>query len=623
MKNITKFFLGIVFLGVVLAPNFSSASILDDMRVQIESLANTLQSLRALFLNSQLAQISGGYNENALPSGDFNDDGRINCDDMVLLKRVVSGEAPFNKSFDLNKDGRVNIVDITLLTHMLLNNGYRCAGDADSPLTLITPNGGEKWQIGNTYMILWSPYDPTRNINNDVVAYLERFVNGRYERVGKIIPAGKASLHWQAGEVVNDAGRLVEVAPGSYYIFIETAKSTDRSDAPFTLLPKNTITAELRVNGIRNSVVIERSDTYLVSWSSNAESCAITYNSGYTTFPRFVLTNLPASGSRNIFLNAPPPPQSLLYENDWLILQCSSRSSIDATAYDTVKIMPSVPPSISVISPNGGENLDLNSVYDIKIRYSNIEKITLVLYKNDRTFRYIIRDLDLSRLDGYRVNQNREFTYIWRPSNTLSPSDLSVLLNNQVWKIYAIGYVKDPITGITRTVTDRSDGTFGIVSGVVPPPVSTSTPQQPVIEPEVSWISSNITYNRPVQEATGTLVGNIRVSVRANGGDIYVNGVNPFSLKYNPRRGSEEPFVSVPMPVGGVVLTANNNFKILKGQKVYFDIYFSGDFNPKSPYWNNYVSMVLDGMFWSTRDDNVRAEFKSFRGWVTNSVLIN
>lgn len=96
-------------------------------------------------------------------------------------------------------------------------------------LTVVTPNGGENWEIGVTQTISWTP-DPHSQY---VRAYLEKKTSAGFQTVGSIVEGARGSILWN-GEI-NQHGNYAE--PGEYYIRLVNTKTgeSDRSDKPFTL----------------------------------------------------------------------------------------------------------------------------------------------------------------------------------------------------------------------------------------------------------------------------------------------------------------------------------------------------------------------------------------------------
>ncbi|MBI3442597.1 MAG: peptidoglycan-binding protein [Candidatus Sungbacteria bacterium] len=308
-------------------------------------------------------------------------------------------------------------------------------------LTLTAPNGGQQWQINSLHTITWTPYDPNSGINpaKDVTAYLERLVNGQYVTVGKIIEAGKASIHW-IGEI-DTYGNYPP--PGDYYIRIVNNRTgeSDRSDNPFTLVPAGTLGADIKVNGSDGPITIPAGGAdYVVSWQSRASSCSI-YNNAASDSGGAQLTNLRPIGSQVMHFTE----NSQAYAQ-YISLECLSKSPIEGSASDNVQLLPSAAP-LTILSPNGGENIDLSQSYAVTWKVTaDIGKVSIALYKNDKWFAWIT--------PSYAVSAGKNF-YTWTPSQTISQSDIG----SSVFKIYMIGYKNSG-----GTVEDKSDAPFSIVT---------------------------------------------------------------------------------------------------------------------------------------------------------------
>jgi len=310
------------------------------------------------------------------------------------------------------------------------------SGDSNK-ITLISPNGGEQWQLNSLHTVQWTPYDPNLGVNSSgvVSAYLEkRGSDGKYTTIGKIIPSGKASIHW-SGEIDKYGNYPV---PGDYYIRVENAQTrkSDRSDQPFKIVAAGTVSVDLKINNSDGPIKVPAGGAnYTVSWTSNAQSCTFyNYASGYD-----VKSNLPASGSFVTNFN----PSSNISVTMW----CDSKTPIEATTADSIDVIPAEPSTfIAVTAPNGGEVLDWASPFAIVWNVSqNIEKISLALYKNDSFFNWIATNIPIGSA-GYG-------NFAWTPSGTLSSANVG----NNIFKIYMIGYKSGG-----GTLEDKSDSPFSI-----------------------------------------------------------------------------------------------------------------------------------------------------------------
>lgn len=387
-----------------------------------------------------------------------------------------------------------------------------------SSITVTSPNGGEQWQLGSSHTILWTPYDPQTNLNTypTVQAYLDRLVNGTFIEVGKIVPAGKASIHWE-GEI-NGYGQYP--TPGDYYVRLVNSATgvSDRSNAPFKLIAKGTLKADLKVNGSDGSITVAsdaKPIAMAVSWNSNADSCTI-YNQTAQTDTEMQISNLPPAGDRviNIYPNF---NSYTLAINLWCTAKIPEGQASDNVIVLTTNQAVS---SILILSPNGGEQIDLNSKYTIKFRHTtDVNRVSLILYKNDASFRTVIADMGV-----YSVENG----YVWDPSTTLTPLELSNT-SGQIYKIYAIGYKSSG-----GTVTDMSDAPFTITSGTTQTqPLITGTTAKAAGNFEVdaggsaSILGSNFLGDYP--SATKVFIGGMQATV-VSATDSMIGIIVPSSL---------------------------------------------------------------------------------------------
>src|SRR3989344_4421931 len=339
-----------------------------------------------------------------------------------------------------------------------------CGGQKPQPsndITVTAPNGGERWEAGVLNTVTWRPYQYNPDINpaKDVTAYLERYLgekeNGEkvFETLGKVEESGKASIHWISGYLNNSIGPVTLANPGSnYYIRVvnNVTGAGDRSDAPFTLLPKP---VDLKINGSDGPVTLSAGQQVTVSWkTSGVSSCGFGGVGGF---------NIPVA-------NEVEGSATGIYGGGNILMNCT-RNETGLIASDWVYVnTPSVPASLQVTSPNGGESIAASDATQVKIawRMKNITTpISIALYKDDKWLSWIAKDLgmDLS-LDG-------TYSYTWVP-NAKGPA-LPPLSSgsNSGFKIYITGQKADG----TGYVDDKSDAPFSFTVGVaaveIPTPV--------------------------------------------------------------------------------------------------------------------------------------------------------
>ncbi len=329
-------------------------------------------------------------------------------------------------------------------------------------LRVVSPNGGERWQLYSSHTIKWVPYDPANGLNpaSDFTAYLEKQnKDGSFEAVGKILEGGKASIHW-TGEI-DEWGKYPK--PGDYYVRIVNNKTgeEDRSDKSFEIVPDGIVKADLRVEGKNAPFYVSESKKYKVSWSSNADSCWI-YN---PTIPwvsppwqedqRNWYPDLKPDGSMMIQLNPNGSPYSMSVS-----LGCESTKKVEGSVYAYVELLPT-PGSFIQVSRPDFQGLQLGIDKPSMIYWnasSDIKSVSIALYKNDKHFKWIATNLP----HGFPNPPNKKGdpwapwpdSYEWTPSKTISKLKIGP---NDTFKIYVVGYKSRG-----GTIDDKSDNAFTI-----------------------------------------------------------------------------------------------------------------------------------------------------------------
>ncbi|MBU1246872.1 GPI anchored serine-threonine rich family protein, partial [Patescibacteria group bacterium] len=364
-------------------------------------------------------------------------------------------------------------------------------------ITVTSPNGGEKWQLGSTHSILWSPYNYNPNVNpsGEVVAYLDKLVNGNYISMGQVKDCGKASIHWEGNLDTCNSGTYP--APGDYYIRVvnnQTGK-WDRSDRPFTLIRKDYLNADLKVNNSDGPVTIPAGGgAYNVSWTSNAEKCSL-YNGtlGKGDVDQQI-NNLPPSGSRFIQLATPSNGNTDAYIN----LVCASTQSIEGGAYDEVRIdWASIPqPSITVTSPNGGEKWEVGKTYEIRWNAKDYpSEAVMGAVLNDQATGYNIRTIIENYCGGNNspcVNPGDGF-YKWTIPTSIPVGTYKMRLICMT-KNSERACTPDGTTTTDPNVHDTSDAPFSIV----PPTPQPSITVKSVIPHSMSACQSSSYCQGPI-----------------------------------------------------------------------------------------------------------------------------
>jgi peptidoglycan hydrolase-like protein with peptidoglycan-binding domain len=328
-----------------------------------------------------------------------------------------------------------------------------CTGTGTAGITVTAPNGGEQWQEGDTNTVTWTPYsrNPDVNPSSDVSAYLEvKDASGNFVNYGQIQESGKASIHWVTGEL-NSASQGGNFAPagGGYYIRVvnNVTGAWDRSDAPFTLLPRPIV---LKVNGSESWVSIaDVNEPITLSWTT-VPGVASCYLNGMKNIPSSTVQ--PNNGSVSGLISYESVQGGISYGVSLQCAQTVSGASVPAIAYAkfSVASIPQIPVTLTVAKPNGGEQIQISQPYTINIAHSGLTSISMALYKNDQWAQWLTKDsapVDLLQ---------------WTPS----ASDIASGDRGQnIFKIYVTGQKADG----SGYIDDKSDAPFSIVAGGTTP----------------------------------------------------------------------------------------------------------------------------------------------------------
>ncbi len=206
-------------------------------------------------------------------------------------------------------------------------------------ITLLTPNGGEKWMLNSLHLITWTP-EPD---SDQMEACLEKYIDGNYITVGKARKNAKGSIEW-IGEIESsincpkDSGLVAYPDAGdNYFLRIDKVVNgkvvvSDRSDKPFTLLPFDFMKVDLKINGSDGPIEVSESGTSVrATWTSdNASSCEL-YDGTNT------ISGLSVWGSRNLILKNSQ-------ENYSVFVNCSSSYGQRNDYIDIIPVNSSLPP---------------------------------------------------------------------------------------------------------------------------------------------------------------------------------------------------------------------------------------------------------------------------------------
>src|SRR3989344_5421644 len=232
-------------------------------------------------------------------------------------------------------------------------------------ITVLSPNGGESWQIGTIQTIRWSAPSSSSYVSISLIGYskpcttepcplyaVQSFTLGK-------APASGGYFNWTVGKDINGYA----IPSGQYLLQITdtTTNASDQSNAPFSIVAQKTgdVAVDIKANGSDGPITIQEGDTLTITWTSaNATNCG-SGGSGDTSYYNWGALTRPLNGSL-VITNTKIGSNS---KNEFL-LDCVDNNRVQAEGVnqsnrksDTVwvTIIPKVAPSITVLSPNVGE----------------------------------------------------------------------------------------------------------------------------------------------------------------------------------------------------------------------------------------------------------------------------
>jgi len=518
MKNIKKFALVVAFLGILIVPSFASAATVEELQAQISALLAQLQSLQA-----QLNQVQG-TTQTWCHNFDVNLKIGMGGSEVVALQTAlekegfsISSDEKNNQNFDESTASAVSgfqekYADEILTplglkygtgfvgksTRAKLNALYGCgvkprpeppakcpqytpplckegekiiSGGYDErgcslpgkcvpvipSITVLSPNGGEKWALGSKQYIKFQ----SNNVGKSVCLRLYR--NNVYlQNIGCTVNATASGVTYEWLVPSNLA-----IGDG-YKIFANTIDANgkeiyDYSDAPFSIVAAGTpsITV-LSPNGGESWQI---GKTYTIKWTANnIDSVDIVYRregSG-AEYNGVIATNQPSQGSYNFTVPANILPGEYKSGQFKIIIVKSPYTSLSIggpVIFDSsdapFSIVAPTTPSITVLSPNGGESFTVGQTIPIYFSTTLTDKqatgITLQLYRktSDSFGKMFAQDIV--------INWNNGSPYNWTIPTTISPGDYFIYATAEGLRNVSV-----------KEVWDFSDAPFSIVAGSAP-----------------------------------------------------------------------------------------------------------------------------------------------------------
>lgn len=378
--------------------------------------------------------------------------------DSLTLSAVMSFQVRYAKNI-LNPWGLIKGTGyVGRTTKAKLNEIYGCKEEMGKFITLTSPNGGEKWEVGANVDITWR----SKGVERVEINFLD-YTN----KESKFIPIYFIEYP-SGGTIYAPSGRTIVIVPNllgdKYKILIKEVLPgnlpvvSDESDNYFSvILPVSKSITVISPNGGESW---RMGDTYRINWKTKGltnehwvyifvEAYDINKNRiYYKGQPKNIVTMIPAT--RGYYDWKIPLNFDEEFENIPTYYKLSTRVGIGLhelplldSSDDYFRInfpagMEKEVPFITVISPNGGEKWMIGNTYNITwFSSQSINKIIISLHKPN----WWVRDL--------AVNIPNTGSYSWTIPSDIESGDYIIV-------------VRELRTGVYG-VYDKSDNVFNIV----------------------------------------------------------------------------------------------------------------------------------------------------------------
>jgi hypothetical protein len=327
-------------------------------------------------------------------------------------------------------------------------------------ITVLSPNGGESWKVGETHRISWQ----STGVQNVTMYLYDNRISGSGAIVNYPVPNNQ---HISASQGYYDwtiPSNVLQANDGkNFTIIIQDANNyqlSDQSNAPFSIVAAgapyisavspSSGPAGTQINitgsgfsslsgltaGTQYGVWISNGQySAQMLWSTSNGNLTVNNDSSLTvTIPSNVCPGAETPFCSTNFSTAIVPGSYSIYVRNSNAI--SNKVNFSVTSQTTT-------PSITVLSPNGGETWKAGSTYAIDLNVANVDKVTMYLMRT-------------SNLTGGTITYNYPLSL---SSQSLRyyytvPSNMPVASTYKVWAIaYKTGY---------GSVQDWSDNPFAI-----------------------------------------------------------------------------------------------------------------------------------------------------------------
>jgi len=289
-----KYLLILPVLAVLLLPYFTRAATIAELQALIKQLQAQIQSLQAQIADQSQGQAQWCHDFNVnLKFGDRGDEvgylqAALEKEGFTISENEASrsyfGESTASAVSGFQEKYKDEVLTplglkyatgfVGSATRKKLNSLYGCGKIVVQPpttplslssspepeqsttnpsITVLSPNGGEVWQIGKTYLIRWSSQGlpPDLLLEIDLLQPIPGSIPEQWSVVYTVAPAVKntGEFSWTIPLTINLGEATQTITPGQYWIGINTGPRVasgkyvgigDKSDAPFSIVTATT-----------------------------------------------------------------------------------------------------------------------------------------------------------------------------------------------------------------------------------------------------------------------------------------------------------------------------------------------------------------------------------------------
>ena len=254
-------------------------------------------------------------------------------------------------------------------TRAKLNELYGCAEEEKS-ITVLSPNGGEEWQIGASYAISWQSVNAPAGATVGLALYKGGVYKPEYFRVYSLQPTTN-SYNWTVPSTIpagNDYKIEVEIYNSSGNLVV-----LDQSNASFSIISETCGGVEWNGYCWYEGAQGETCESVCSDYGGNVGTCQENDNTS-CELCRLFHPSASCSGINETYdptyfayfnrcdYRASPTNGSCTTSNPGGTRFCACEESIEE-------------PSITVTSPNGGEEWVAGRTYEIQWESSGVEKV--------------------------------------------------------------------------------------------------------------------------------------------------------------------------------------------------------------------------------------------------------